>query len=89
MNANPDDLETSDGYIWIKGRHQKKIAWSDAIRLRTVMGEGRFDADYTFANCLMSFVEVEVDTETGKLRLLRVTNATDVGQIIDPQGLVS
>lgn len=87
LNANPDDLETSDGYIWIKGRHQKKIAWSDAIRLRTVMGEGRFDADYTFANCLMSFVEVEVDTETGKLRLLRVTNATDVGQIIDPQGL--
>ena len=36
---------------------------------------------------MMSFVEVEVDTETGKVRLLRVVNATDAGQIIDPQGL--
>ena len=36
---------------------------------------------------MMSFVEVEVDTETGKLTLLRVVNATDVGQIIDPPGI--
>jgi CO/xanthine dehydrogenase Mo-binding subunit len=35
----------------------------------------------------MSFVEVEVDTETGKVDLIRVVNATDVGQIIDPPGL--
>jgi xanthine dehydrogenase molybdenum-binding subunit len=33
------------------------------------------------------FVEVEVDTETGKLDLLRVVTATDVGQIIDPPSL--
>ena len=28
-----------------------------------------------------------MDTETGKVSLLKVVNATDVGQIIDPQGL--
>jgi xanthine dehydrogenase molybdenum-binding subunit len=38
-------------------------------------------------NFMMSFVEVEVDTETGKVTLLKVVNATDVGQIIDPHGL--
>jgi xanthine dehydrogenase molybdenum-binding subunit len=38
-------------------------------------------------NCLMTFVEVEVDTETGKIRLVRVVNATDIGQIVDPLGL--
>jgi xanthine dehydrogenase molybdenum-binding subunit len=36
---------------------------------------------------MMSFVEVEVDTETGSVTLLRVVNATDVGQIIDPLGI--
>jgi xanthine dehydrogenase molybdenum-binding subunit len=35
----------------------------------------------------MSFVEVEVDMETGKVTLLRVVNATDVGQVIDPPSL--
>ncbi len=35
----------------------------------------------------MTFVEVEVDTETGKVTLVHVVNATDVGQIIDPPGL--
>jgi xanthine dehydrogenase molybdenum-binding subunit len=36
---------------------------------------------------MTTFVEVEVDTETGKVDLLQVVNATDVGQIIDPPGL--
>ena len=35
-------------------------------------------------NFLMTFVEVEVDIETGMVELRRITNATDVGRIIDP-----
>jgi xanthine dehydrogenase molybdenum-binding subunit len=54
---------------------------------RTVLGYGRFDPDFTLANCMTTFVEVEVDTETGKVDLLQVVNTTDVGQIIDPPGL--
>jgi xanthine dehydrogenase molybdenum-binding subunit len=54
---------------------------------RTCTGLGRFDPDYTMSNCLMTFVEVEVDAETGLVTLLRVVNATDVGKIIDPPGL--
>ena len=48
---------------------------------------GDFRPDYTLSNCMMTFVEVEVDTETGKVDLVRVVNATDVGTIIDPPGL--
>jgi len=32
-------------------------------------------------------VELVVDTETGKIDLVRVVNATDAGTVIDPQGL--
>ena len=53
----------------------------------TCLGSGRFEPDFTLANCMMTFVEVEVDTETGLVTLRRVVNATDVGQIIDPPGL--
>ena len=36
---------------------------------------------------LAELLEVEVDAETGKVTLLNVVNATDVGQVIDPLGL--
>ena len=36
---------------------------------------------------MMSFVEVEIDTETGKLDLVKIVNTTDAGRVIDPQGL--
>jgi xanthine dehydrogenase molybdenum-binding subunit len=87
LGVDPGDLETVNGVIWVKGCPDKSITWNKAIKLRTILGHGRFNADYTFANCMMSFVEVEVDTETGKVELLRVVNATDVGQIIDPPGI--
>lgn len=84
---NPEDLETKDGIIWLKRDPQKRIDWKKVLKFRTVIGQGRFDEDFSLSNCMMSFVEVQVDTETGKLDLLRVVNATDVGKVIDPQGL--
>jgi CO/xanthine dehydrogenase Mo-binding subunit len=86
--TEPDNLETEDGMIFVKGSPDKKITWEAAMGAdRTCLGYGRFEADFTLANCMITFVEVEVDTETGKVTLLSVVNATDVGQIIDPPGL--
>jgi xanthine dehydrogenase molybdenum-binding subunit len=87
LGAEPKDLDTADGVVFLKGRPDKGIKWRFMGNDRTILGFGRFDSDFTMCNCLMTFVEVEVDTETGKLRLLRVVNATDVGQVIDPPGL--
>jgi CO/xanthine dehydrogenase Mo-binding subunit len=87
LGAKPEELETEDGMVYVKGSPEKRIRWGSIGYDRTVMGYGRFDPDFTLANCMTTFVEVEVDTETGKVDLLHVVNTTDVGQIIDPPGL--
>ena len=87
LGADPKDLDTANGAIFIKGHPDKGIKWRMMGNDRTILGYGRFDPDFTMCNCLMSFVEVEVDMETGKVSLVRVVNATDIGRIIDPIGL--
>lgn len=87
FNLDLQELETKNGWVHVKREPSKRISWKDLLKLRTVVGYGRFEPDHTFTNCLMCFVEIEVDTETGLLRLLKVVNVTDVGKIIDPLGL--
>ena len=87
LGADPADLDTADGVIFVKGHPDKGIKWHAMGNDRTILGYGRFESDFTMCNFLMSFVEVEVDVETGKVDLVRVVNATDIGQIIDPPGL--
>jgi CO/xanthine dehydrogenase Mo-binding subunit len=87
LQAAPEDLDTVDGFIFSRANPEKRIPWKVMGVDHTCTGFGRFEPDYTLSNCMMTFVEVEVDTETGKVALIRVVNATDVGQIIDPPGL--
>ncbi|MBA4417759.1 MAG: xanthine dehydrogenase family protein molybdopterin-binding subunit [Syntrophus sp. (in: bacteria)] len=87
LGVAPEGLDTADGVVFVKNNPQKNMKWRAMGNDRTILGHGRFEPDFTMCNCMMSFVEVEVDMETGKVDLVRVVNATDVGQIIDPQGL--
>ncbi len=87
LGVTPDELDTADGVVFVKSNPENGLKWRAMGNDRTILGYGRFEPDFTMCNCMMSFVEVEVDTETGKVTLLRVVNATDVGQVIDPPGL--
>jgi xanthine dehydrogenase molybdenum-binding subunit len=88
LGTTPDHLDTEDGMIYIIGRPEKRMPWRRIMGLyRTITGEGRFEPDHSLCNFLMTFVEVEVDTETGKVELKNVVNATDAGQIISPKTL--
>ncbi|RJR39568.1 MAG: xanthine dehydrogenase family protein molybdopterin-binding subunit [Desulfobacteraceae bacterium] len=87
LQAAPEDLDTLDGYVFLKAEPAKRVPWKAMGVDRTCTGFGRFSPDNTLSNCMMTFVEVEVDTETGRVTLLQVVNATDAGTIIDPPGL--
>lgn len=88
FHASPEDLESRDGKVYLKERPDAGIPWSRITGLmQTCTGFGRFKPDYSVPNFLILFVEVEVDMETGKIDLLDVVAATDVGQIIDPLAL--
>jgi xanthine dehydrogenase molybdenum-binding subunit len=91
LSTRPENLDTRDGVIYIKDDPQTRIEWIAAMggmilggRDRSITGFGIFDPDFSIPNFLITFVEVEVDIETGETKLLRVVGATDVGQIIDP-----
>jgi CO/xanthine dehydrogenase Mo-binding subunit len=67
---------------------RRRIPWSRVMGImQTCTGFGRFKPDYSVPNFLALFVEVGVDTDTGKVDLRRVVAATDAGQIIDPPSL--
>jgi CO/xanthine dehydrogenase Mo-binding subunit len=56
--TDPDKLETEDGMIFPKSNPEKKISWEAAMGAdRTCLGYGRFENDFTLANCMMTFVE--------------------------------
>lgn len=72
----------------LKSSPGPRIPWIGILGpMRTITGNGNFEADYTKANFIMTFIEVDVDVDTGKTALVRVVQATDVGQIIDPPTL--
>lgn len=87
LGVEPEELDTEDGVVYVKKNPEKKLSWKKMGYDRTITGFGVFEEDFTLSNCMVSFVEVEVNMETGKTRLVRVINSTDVGKIIDPMGI--
>lgn len=90
FNATPEDLETEDGMVFMKRKPQERLPWIAGLGFdRTILGRGSFEPNFSMPNMMMVFTEVEVDTETGKVDLIRVVGATDIGQIIDPPSLMN
>ncbi|MCL2335968.1 MAG: xanthine dehydrogenase family protein molybdopterin-binding subunit [Firmicutes bacterium] len=90
FGVEPEELETQDAMVYVKKDPAKKIPWFKGMGYdRTIMGQGRFEPDFTLPNFMMIFTEVEVDAATGKVDLIKVVGATDVGQIIDPPSLTN
>jgi nicotinate dehydrogenase medium molybdopterin subunit len=71
----------------LRGVAMVETAWHDITTgdVDRETGQGNAYSNYSYATQL---AEVEVDTETGKVEVLRVIAATDVGKAINPSNVV-
>ena len=103
LGAGEKDLFVEGGIVRSRTSAATSLPIREVARRceRTLRGEGRFDpqttkldpqtgqgvpyATYAFATHL---AEVEVDTETGKVKVCRVVASHDVGSAIHPQNII-
>jgi len=105
LEANPDDLMSKDGKIFVRGAEEKAVAVGDVARARLfrrngspVVASGSFDADSVLQdptrygnesgayNFGCQAAQVEVDRETGQVKVLKYVAASDCGTVINPLG---
>lgn len=97
LGVNPEVLEAANGEVRVRGG-SRKMTISEAIRSRykaglTVLGRGSyypeiqgtmFSARSVFYMYGAQAVDLEVDPETGKIQVIKVAAAHDVGKAINP-----
>jgi len=95
LGVSPDELQVKDRKIYIKGAPDKGLSISEVVR--SAMWEMKGEAmniagKSSFAPFPKSvspptaayFAEVEVDTETGEVKVLKFITAVDCGTAINP-----
>jgi CO/xanthine dehydrogenase Mo-binding subunit len=88
-NAASAELEMRDGVIRVKSQPQRSVTLAQVMqrRGRSIVGEGSTLQPQTATNVERTsgahFAEVEIDRETGKIRLLRYIAAHDVGRPVN------
>jgi xanthine dehydrogenase molybdenum-binding subunit len=89
LGAKSEDLETKDGMVFVRGVPAgKRLPWVAIMGWEnSITGIGHFPDRHNISSYQVHFAEVEVDTETGEVRVLKLISATDCGQIIDPLAL--
>jgi xanthine dehydrogenase YagR molybdenum-binding subunit len=87
LGVKPEEVEVGIGKFQVKGQPAKSIAWKALCAKLPANGlkaHGDWNADLQqsgVAGC--TFAEVEVDTETGKVEVLKVVGVQDCGFVIN------
>jgi len=88
LGVSPKDLESENSIIYVKGNRDKCLSFREALeKTRLVESTGIvLTSDYTWrvVSCCAIFIEVEVDTETGGVKVLNVVSACDIGKVVNP-----
>ena len=87
MQAVPEDLLLYDGGV-THGRAERRMTYGEIVRAHgaplTVEGHYVNMADGPEASLVAQVAEVEVDAETGEVRVKRLTTAHNTGAILNP-----
>jgi xanthine dehydrogenase molybdenum-binding subunit len=93
LEVAPEDLELRNGCVVVRGVPSRSMAIRELVQggpggksPRTLVGSATYEPTkgYSFA---AHFVEVEVDTQTGQVRLCQVVAVHEVGKVINPIGV--
>ena len=88
LEAAPDDLELTDGRVAVRGAAQHAVALQTLLRRGLFEGldfRGHGEAPLTSAPVAAAqFAEVEVDTDTGCVHVVRLVAVQDVGRAVNP-----
>jgi xanthine dehydrogenase YagR molybdenum-binding subunit len=96
LNVQPDDLEARDGRVRVKSDTSRSLSWKEAcskIGATPITFHGHNDQaaaknkpDLTNSGVGgVQMAEVEVDTETGIVRVTKMVAVQDCGLVIDPK----
>jgi CO/xanthine dehydrogenase Mo-binding subunit len=89
LEARPEDLELGGHRVRVRGNPGKEVTYGEIASGAggSLKGWGYFNAQdeklftYGFAG---TFAEVEVDVETGEVKVLRLVSSHDIGRAINP-----
>ncbi len=100
LEVKVEELEAKDRKIFVRSNPEKAVSYAEAamgMNYRPIIGRGIFipkqsgsDVRTWYGDCATSYsftsqvAEVEVDTETGEVKLLTYTGAYDLGRAINP-----
>jgi xanthine dehydrogenase molybdenum-binding subunit len=92
LESSPEELAVVAGTISVRGAVQRRIDLGELIRTKEQANQGgrsflaacNFTHDHNAPSFGAQFAEVEVNTETGQVRVNRVVAVHDVGRVINP-----
>lgn len=88
FHCSPSELENENSFVYLKEQPEIRMHWMEILGPNTsIVGVGRWKANYSQPNFCINFVEVEVDPDTGEVKLTDLVSGTDAGQVIDCKAL--
>ena len=93
LEVSPDELEIKDRQVYVKKAPEKRVSVADVCfdaiwnlkgESLNISGKSSWASHYNSVPTAAYFAEVEVDTETGEVKVIKFITAMDCGKAINP-----